>query len=443
MSGIRRIAIEVLTSSGSVGAHSRKACSTAGASSPAKKMPPPNSEGTGTSSISSAVTMPKLPLPPRTAQNSSGSDSAQTRRSRPSAVTISTAVHVVGGEAVLAAERAHAAAEGVADDADVGRRPAQPGQPELGGGLQDAVPLDAGLDAGDPPLGVDGDALHAAGGDHQRAGGVADRAVPGGLDGDARGRARRPRRRRRRRRRRRWRPPRSRGCAGRRRSRWPPRRPCRRRRRRRRGRAPGCGARRRRRPGVARGQACRGRRRSMDGGRRLGLSGELGEAHQGVFLWVRGRSRSWTGREESAGPPWRILAATRTPTCSRAGRGAKGVPRTAPACEDSRVVRYRVLGPLEVTGPDGQPVDVGGAKPRALLTLLLADAGRVVGIDRIVEHPLGRRPAADGDRHAAGLRLPPAPGPRARPRAARGADGAAHPAAGLPAAGRSPATWTC
>src|SRR4051812_9505576 len=39
----------------------------------------------------------------------------------------------------------------------------------------------------------------------------------------------------------------------------------------------------------------------------------------------------------------------------------------------SRVVRYRVLGPLEVTGPDGNPLDVGGAKPRALLTLLLGD----------------------------------------------------------------------
>lgn len=47
-------------------------------------------------------------------------------------------------------------------------------------------------------------------------------------------------------------------------------------------------------------------------------------------------------------------------------------------------MRYRVLGPLEVTGADGRSVDVGGAKPRALLTLLLADAGRVVGVDRIV-----------------------------------------------------------
>ncbi|MGY1824180.1 BTAD domain-containing putative transcriptional regulator [Geodermatophilus sp. SYSU D00079] len=47
-------------------------------------------------------------------------------------------------------------------------------------------------------------------------------------------------------------------------------------------------------------------------------------------------------------------------------------------------MRYRVLGPLEVTGPDGRLLDVGGAKPRALLTLLLAEPGRAVAIDRIV-----------------------------------------------------------
>ena len=55
-------------------------------------------------------------------------------------------------------------------------------------------------------------------------------------------------------------------------------------------------------------------------------------------------------------------------------------------------MRFRVLGPLEVTGPDGSPLDVGGAKPRALLTLLLADAGRVVGIDRIVATLWGDEP---------------------------------------------------
>ncbi|MGY1808717.1 BTAD domain-containing putative transcriptional regulator [Blastococcus sp. SYSU D00669] len=47
-------------------------------------------------------------------------------------------------------------------------------------------------------------------------------------------------------------------------------------------------------------------------------------------------------------------------------------------------MRYRVLGPLEVSGTDGRPLDVGGAKPRALLALLLADANRVVAVDRIV-----------------------------------------------------------
>ncbi|SOC47951.1 Transcriptional regulatory protein, C terminal [Blastococcus aggregatus] len=55
-------------------------------------------------------------------------------------------------------------------------------------------------------------------------------------------------------------------------------------------------------------------------------------------------------------------------------------------------MRFRVLGPLEVAGPDGELLDVGGAKPRALLTLLLADAGRVVGIDRIVSTLWGEHP---------------------------------------------------
>src|SRR4051812_19947169 len=64
--------------------------------------------------------------------------------------------------------------------------------------------------------------------------------------------------------------------------------------------------------------------------------------------------------------------------------GREGVPFPGPTCEDLRIMRYRVLGPLVVSGTDGRPVDVGGAKPRALLTLLLADANRVVGVDRIV-----------------------------------------------------------
>lgn len=46
-------------------------------------------------------------------------------------------------------------------------------------------------------------------------------------------------------------------------------------------------------------------------------------------------------------------------------------------------MQFRVLGPLEVTGDDGRPVDLGSPKLRALLTLLLSDPGRAVPLDRI------------------------------------------------------------
>ena len=282
--------------------------------------------------------MPKLPLPPRTAQNSSGSLSAQTRRSRPSAVTISTACTWSAAKPKLAAERAHAAAEGVADDADVGRRAAQPGEPVVGGGLEDPLPLHAGLDAGDAALGVDGEALHPAGGDHQRAGGVADRPVPGGLDGDAQVVRDGP------------------GDGG--------------------GDVVGAGGADRDGRGVLDGDvpggdlgghavvargvdravdlaaqlvdgAGRERRHegvedrvAQDGGRqRLGL---LGETHQGVFLFAaaavaadrmaRGgdrAARSDGGRV--AAPPWRILASRLGRPLAGAGPRAKGVPPAPPA----------------------------------------------------------------------------------------------------------------
>ena len=74
----------------------------------------------------------------------------------------------------------------------------------------------------------------------------------------------------------------------------------------------------------------------------------------------------------------------------RTRRGAAAVP----VLEASRPVRFRVLGPLEVTDSDGRPLDVGGAKPRALLTLVLAEPGRVVGIDRIVATLWGEDPPA-------------------------------------------------
>jgi DNA-binding SARP family transcriptional activator len=48
------------------------------------------------------------------------------------------------------------------------------------------------------------------------------------------------------------------------------------------------------------------------------------------------------------------------------------------------VTEFRILGPLEVIGPEG-PVPVGGPKQRALLGLLLIHAGEVLSTDRIVD----------------------------------------------------------
>ncbi|MGW0618423.1 BTAD domain-containing putative transcriptional regulator [Streptomyces sp. NPDC002765] len=55
-------------------------------------------------------------------------------------------------------------------------------------------------------------------------------------------------------------------------------------------------------------------------------------------------------------------------------------------------MRFGILGPLEVRTDDGRPVDPGG--PRALLTLLLLDAGRTVSAERLVDGLYGTRPPA-------------------------------------------------
>jgi DNA-binding SARP family transcriptional activator len=47
-------------------------------------------------------------------------------------------------------------------------------------------------------------------------------------------------------------------------------------------------------------------------------------------------------------------------------------------------LEFRILGPMEVVR-DGQPVSVGGARPRAVLALLLLNANRTVSSDRMIE----------------------------------------------------------
>jgi DNA-binding SARP family transcriptional activator len=52
---------------------------------------------------------------------------------------------------------------------------------------------------------------------------------------------------------------------------------------------------------------------------------------------------------------------------------------------------FRLLGPLEVRS-EGAPVQLGGPKQRALLALLLVDAGRTVSTDRLIDALWGEQP---------------------------------------------------
>lgn len=54
-------------------------------------------------------------------------------------------------------------------------------------------------------------------------------------------------------------------------------------------------------------------------------------------------------------------------------------------------VRYRILGPLEVT-VDGRPAKLGGHKERSVLAILLINANHVVSTDRLIDQIWGERP---------------------------------------------------
>lgn len=55
------------------------------------------------------------------------------------------------------------------------------------------------------------------------------------------------------------------------------------------------------------------------------------------------------------------------------------------------MLQFRILGPLEVIGPNGL-VDLGGQRQRALLAILLLHAGRVVPSERLIDDLWGARP---------------------------------------------------
>jgi DNA-binding SARP family transcriptional activator len=56
-------------------------------------------------------------------------------------------------------------------------------------------------------------------------------------------------------------------------------------------------------------------------------------------------------------------------------------------------MEFRILGPLEVRD-DGQAVELGAGKPRAVLAVLLLNANRVVSSDTLIESLWGERPPA-------------------------------------------------
>ena len=56
-------------------------------------------------------------------------------------------------------------------------------------------------------------------------------------------------------------------------------------------------------------------------------------------------------------------------------------------------MQFRILGPLEVLA-SGEPLSLGGARPRALLALLLVNAGHSVSVDRVIDELWGQRPPA-------------------------------------------------
>ncbi|MER6025499.1 BTAD domain-containing putative transcriptional regulator [Streptomyces sp. NPDC001851] len=57
-------------------------------------------------------------------------------------------------------------------------------------------------------------------------------------------------------------------------------------------------------------------------------------------------------------------------------------------------MRFGILGPLDIRTDDGTPIDPGGPRPRALLTLLLLDAGRAVATERLTDGLYGAAPPA-------------------------------------------------
>src|SRR2546428_354664 len=84
---------------------------------------------------------------------------------------------------------------------------------------------------------------------------------------------------------------------------------------------------------------------------------------------------------------WTCRRHPRAPQAPQNGRPT--TPQRSPdvaerGCYNRFVTEFRILGPLEVVGPQG-PLPLSGPKQRALLGLLLIHAGEVLSTDQIVD----------------------------------------------------------
>src|SRR5438128_560077 len=87
-------------------------------------------------------------------------------------------------------------------------------------------------------------------------------------------------------------------------------------------------------------------------------------------------------------PPPRTRTAEPLPVTGRElelGQAAEAV------LEEPQRLEFGILGPLDVSA-DGRPLALGGQKQRAVLAVLLLDAGRVVSTDRLVDALWGEQP---------------------------------------------------
>ncbi|MER6570185.1 BTAD domain-containing putative transcriptional regulator [Streptomyces sp. NPDC001093] len=57
-------------------------------------------------------------------------------------------------------------------------------------------------------------------------------------------------------------------------------------------------------------------------------------------------------------------------------------------------MQFTILGPMEVRDAEGEPLELGGPRPRSVLALLLSSPGQVVTTDRLIDEVYGDEPPA-------------------------------------------------